>query len=73
MGDPYGMRHGRANWITAAVMMLAYLIVNLIAPEMETRWKLLIAILAAGAASVVIYLVKKRKAEKEEEEKLPPV
>ena len=61
------------NLITGAVMLVAYLIVNALAPAMNTRWQLLIALCAGGAASLVIYLVKKRKKEKEEEEKLPPI
>ena len=61
------------NLITGAVMLLAWLIVRLLAPEMENRWSLLIALLAGVAASVVLYLVRKRQQEKEEEEKLPPV
>ena len=67
------MKSPKANLITGVVMLLAYLAVNLIAPELSVRWKLLIAIFAGFAASAVIYSVIKRKKEKEEEDKLPPV
>ncbi len=73
MREQRGKNRLRENVITGAVMLLAWLIVRLLAPEMENRWSLLIALLAGVAASVVLYLVRKRQQEKEEEEKLPPV
>ncbi len=73
MREQRGKNRLRENVITGAVMLLAWLIVRLLAPEMENRWSLLIALLAGVAASVVLYLVRKGQQEKEEEEKLPPV
>ncbi|MBR0353775.1 MAG: hypothetical protein IJK35_00215 [Oscillospiraceae bacterium] len=73
MREQHESRWGAANWITGGVMLLAYLAVSLLAPEMNNRWKLLIALAAGIVTSVVIYLIRKKKQEKEEEEKLPPV
>ena len=63
----------KSNWITGIAMLLTFLLVRLIFPEMDSRKVMLIALIAGFIASIVIYLVEKRKKEKEEEEKLPPV
>ena len=73
MPEYRGRKRGVDNLIVGVVMVLAYLIVRLLAPEMDNRWKLLIALAAGFAASIVIILVRKKKKEKEEAEKLPPV
>ena len=73
MREQRGRNRLTENLITGAVMLLTWLIVRQLAPEMENRWSMLIALLAGVAASAVIYLVRKKKKEKEEEEKLPPV
>ena len=73
MTNQRGKKRLTDNLITGGAMLLAYLIVSLLAPEMNNRWKLLVALGGGFAASIVINLVRKRQKEKEEEEKLPPV
>lgn len=66
-------RRLKDNLITGVGMLLGYLLINLAAPAMEMRWKLLVALLAGFVTAAVIYVVKKKKKEKEDEEKLPPL
>ena len=66
-------RFGRANWITGAVMLLAYLLTRRLFPALDNKYAVLIALLAAIVAGAVIYAVKLKKKEKEDAEKLPPI
>lgn len=73
MRGPQGTKKGMDNLITGVVMLLVYLAVSLIAPEMSNRWRLLIALVGGIVASVVLYKIKQKREEEEEDEKLPPV
>ena len=72
-------RWGASNWITGAVMLLAYVAASLLAPEMDRRWRLLIALGAGLAAGLVCALLGRKKTEKirpgeaDEDDILPPL
>lgn len=73
MVEQHKQRWGKPNWIAGAALILAYFAMNLLFPELDTRWKLLAAIAFAFAVSAVVYVIEKKKKEKEDEKKLPPI
>lgn len=73
MRERPGVRFGRDDLITGGAMLLTWLLVHWLFPELSTRISVLIALLGGFAASAVIYVVKKKKKEKEDAERLPPL